>query len=241
MYATVRRSEGVVNSPEVANRVSAGFVPLISAMPGLVEYDCVDIGQGVMLSVNIFDSLSHATEANEKALGWMKTNLTPILTQDPRVENGEVVAHKRIESFALTQPASTPIPAIAPFHVTPAIPASGAVVERLNSSPAQRVQHFQQHVTVRRYEGVTNTMEAATRVRDGLVPVISALPGFIAYYWIDLGHGAMLSVSIFESLSCAIESGQAAARWVKANLASVLTQSPRIEAGKVVAKAWRGR
>lgn len=235
MYVTVRRYEGVVNSPEVANRVCAGFVPLVSAMPGLVEYDCVDIGQGVMLSVSIFDSLSHATEANEKALGWMKTNLAPILTQDPRIENGEVVAHKRIENS--TQHASIPIPAIAPFHVTPAVPASGAVVERLNSSPMQRVQHFQQHVTVRRYEGVTNSMEAATRVRDGFVPVISALPGFIAYYWIDLGHGAMLSVSIFESLSSAIESGQAAARWVKANLASVLTQSPRIEAGKVVAKA----
>lgn len=236
MYATVRRHEGVINPPEVANRVRDGFVPLISAMPGLVEYDCVDLGQGVMLSVSVFDSFPRATEANQTALRWMRTNLAALLTQNPRIEAGEVVAHNRIESSARTQRRTTPTPAIAPYAATPARIASGAVVERLNAFAAERVQHFEQHVTVRCYEGVTNPEEAAKQVRDGFVPVISALPGFIAYYWIDLGHGAMLSVSIFDSLSNAIESGQAAAGWVRANLSSVLPQSPRIEAGKVVAK-----
>ena len=236
MYATVRRYEGVVDSPEVANRVCAGFVPIVSVMPGLVEYDCVDIGQGVMLSVSVFDSLPNAIEANQAAFGWMQTNLAPVLTHDPRIEVGEVVAHKSVESSAF-QHTSVPIPAIAPFHVAPAVPASGAGVERLSSFPAQQLQQFQQHVTARRYEGVADTHEAASRVRDGFVPVISALPGFIAYYWIDLGHGAFLAVSIFDSLASAIESGHAAATWVRANLSAVLTQSPRIDAGKVVAKA----
>ncbi len=45
----------------------------------------------------------------------------------------------------------------------------------------------------------------------------------------------MMSISIFESLSAAIESNQKAAAWVKENLASVLPQKPRIEAGTVVA------
>jgi len=110
------------------------------------------------------------------------------------------------------------------------------VIERLTAFAAQRVPHFQRHVTVRRYEGVTEPQQAAKQVRDGFVPVISALPGFIAYYWVDLGQGEMLSVSIFDSLANAIESGQTAAAWVSANLSTVLPQRPRIEAGKVVAK-----
>jgi hypothetical protein len=91
------------------------------------------------------------------------------------------------------------------------------------------------YATVRRYEGVTDPKEAAKRVKEGFVPLISKMPGFVEYYWVDLGGGAMISISVFESLSHAIESNQKAATWVKANLASVLPQTPRVEAGTVVA------
>lgn len=36
--------------------------------------------------------------------------------------------------------------------------------------------------TVRRYEGVTNPSEAARGVSEGFVPLISQIPGFVAYY-----------------------------------------------------------
>jgi hypothetical protein len=88
---------------------------------------------------------------------------------------------------------------------------------------------------LRRYEGVTNPLEAAKQIRESFVPVISALPGFSAYYWVDVGHAAMLSVSVFDSFAHGVESGQTAAVWVRANLAEVLPQNPRIEAGRVVA------
>ena len=38
------------------------------------------------------------------------------------------------------------------------------------------------YATVRRYEGVTKPGEAGKRVNEGFVPVISKLPGFVAYY-----------------------------------------------------------
>jgi hypothetical protein len=88
---------------------------------------------------------------------------------------------------------------------------------------------------VRRYEGVTNPTEAAKRVREDFVPFISGLPGFVEYYWIDLGQSVMISVSVFDSLPNAIEGNQAAVAWVRANMASVLPQNPRVESGKVVA------
>jgi hypothetical protein len=52
--------------------------------------------------------------------------------------------------------------------------------------------------TVRHYEGVTNPDEAAKRVREGFVPLISEHQGFVAYYWMDAGDGVMFSTSFFE-------------------------------------------
>ncbi|MGD0885172.1 MAG: hypothetical protein ABSA46_09930 [Thermodesulfovibrionales bacterium] len=91
------------------------------------------------------------------------------------------------------------------------------------------------NVTVRRYEGVRDTKEAAKRVQESFVPLISGMQGFVNYYWVDIGNGTMISISVFDSLSDAIESNQKAAAWVKANLASVLPQNPKVEAGTVVA------
>ncbi len=91
------------------------------------------------------------------------------------------------------------------------------------------------YTTVRRYEGVSNPHEAAIRVKESFVPFISGLPGFVEYQWIDLGQGVMISISVFDTLPNAIEGNQSAVSWVRANLASVLPQNPRIESGKLVA------
>lgn len=92
------------------------------------------------------------------------------------------------------------------------------------------------HTTVRKYEGVTDPEEAAKRIQEGFVPLISGIPGFIEYFWVDLGEGAMLSISVFEDLGHAIESNQLAAGWVAMNMPSLLPQACRVESGKVVAR-----
>jgi hypothetical protein len=91
------------------------------------------------------------------------------------------------------------------------------------------------YATVRRYEGVENPAAAAKQVDEKFVPLISALPGFIEYYWIDLRDGAMISVTIFKTLADAIHANEKARVWVKDNLSSVLPNPPRIEAGTIVA------
>jgi hypothetical protein len=92
------------------------------------------------------------------------------------------------------------------------------------------------HTTVRKYEGVTDPTEAAKRIQEGFVPLISGIPGFIEYFWVDLGQGAMLSISVFEDLAHAIESNQLAAGWAAMNMHSLLPQACRVESGKVVAR-----
>ena len=93
--------------------------------------------------------------------------------------------------------------------------------------------------TMRRYEGVKDPEAAAKKVDEVFVPLISALPGFVEYFWIDLGDGAMVSITIFKSLSEAIDANEKARIWVKDRLSSVLAPSVRIEAGSIV--AYKGK
>ncbi len=91
------------------------------------------------------------------------------------------------------------------------------------------------YATVRRYEGVADPVAAAKQVDEKFVPLISALPGFVEYYWTDLGKGAMMSITIFNSLSDAIRANEQARHWVKEHLSSVLNPAIRMEAGTIVA------
>ena len=91
------------------------------------------------------------------------------------------------------------------------------------------------YATVRRYERVTDPGEAGRRVNEGFVPVVSQIPGFVAYYWVDAGGGVMLSTSIFQDQSGAEESNRRAADWAQQNLATLLPDPPQITAGEIVA------
>jgi hypothetical protein len=99
----------------------------------------------------------------------------------------------------------------------------------------QEVARKAMYVTVRRYEGVSDPQEAGRQVDEGFIPIISEVPGFVAYYWVDAGDGVMISTSVFEDQSGAEESNSRAADWVRENLASLLPNAPQITAGEVVA------
>ena len=91
------------------------------------------------------------------------------------------------------------------------------------------------YATVRRYEGVTDPSEAGRRVNEGFVPLISKVPGFVAYYWVDAGGGVMISTGVFQDQSSAEESDRKAADWVRDNnMAEVMPNPPQITAGEVV-------
>jgi hypothetical protein len=92
------------------------------------------------------------------------------------------------------------------------------------------------YATVRRYEGITNPREAGQLVAESFVALLSQLPGFVAYYWVDAGGGVMISTSVFADRASADESNRKAADWVRQNnLASLYPNPPQITAGEVVA------
>jgi hypothetical protein len=90
------------------------------------------------------------------------------------------------------------------------------------------------YVAVRRYEGVTDPSEAGRLVDEGFVPIISEMPGFVAYYWVDAGDGVMISTSVFEHKAAEEESTFRAGEFVAEHLALLLPNPPQITAGEVV-------
>ena len=90
------------------------------------------------------------------------------------------------------------------------------------------------YATVRRYDGVTDVREATRRVNEGFIQIVSDIPGFAAYYWIDGGGGVMISMSVFQDRASAEESNAKASDYVREKMASVLPNPPQITAGEVV-------
>ena len=93
------------------------------------------------------------------------------------------------------------------------------------------------YLTVRRYDGVTDSKEAARRVQEEFIPLLTKIPGFISYYWVDEGDNVMVSVSVFATREAEEESNRIAADFVKQHIAPLLPKPPQITAGQVVARA----
>jgi len=95
------------------------------------------------------------------------------------------------------------------------------------------------YLTVRRYDNVTDSKEAARRIQEEFIPLVRKIPGFISYYWVDEGDGVMVSVSVYATREAEEESNRAAADYVKQHqqVARLLPKPPQITAGQVVARA----
>jgi ketosteroid isomerase-like protein len=74
--------------------------------------------------------------------------------------------------------------------------------------------------TIRRYQGKPGqTAETIGRVKAGLIPILSAQPGFHSYHAVEAANDVAVSVGIYASRTAAEAANQAAASWVQANLA----------------------
>jgi hypothetical protein len=72
------------------------------------------------------------------------------------------------------------------------------------------------YATVRRYEGVTDPSEVTRLAQEGFIPIISEMPGFVAYYMVDAGDGVVVSTSVFEHKEAEEQSNWRAGQFVGA-------------------------
>jgi len=91
------------------------------------------------------------------------------------------------------------------------------------------------YVAVRRYEGVSDPQKVAKVAQEGFVPIISQMPGFVAYYSVDAGDGVVVSTSVFEHKDAEEQSTFLAGEFVAEHLAPLLPNPPQVTAGEVVA------
>jgi len=99
MHATIRRYEGVDQNrtEELTQKVGETLVPKLSQLEGFSEYYLIETGNGIMTSVGIFDTSTHASESTRIAADWVREeNLESARPNPPKVTEGEIKAHKNI-------------------------------------------------------------------------------------------------------------------------------------------------
>jgi hypothetical protein len=89
------------------------------------------------------------------------------------------------------------------------------------------------YVTIRRYKIAPGSTAELKRFQGGFLPIISALPGFIEYFWTTAGEDEVFSVSVFTDRKGAEESIRVAADYVRDHLTSMLPNPPDVIAGEV--------
>ncbi len=90
------------------------------------------------------------------------------------------------------------------------------------------------YASIRKYYIIPGTLEELLRhVREGFVPIISQMPGFRAYYVLEVRNDEVVSISIFDTQAGAEESVRQSADWVAKDLASFLQGLPEIIVGQV--------
>ena len=93
MYVSIRRYKS--SSPEeVLRHVQEGFVPIISRARGFIAYYCLNAGNGILMSVSIFETLAEADDSNRLAADWVKRTIAPLMSGPPEITEGEVAVHK---------------------------------------------------------------------------------------------------------------------------------------------------
>jgi len=97
MHAIMRRYEGIdtERTDELTRKVGESLTPLLSKLPGFNGYFLIEAGDGVMSSINLFDTSAQADESNRVAATWLREErLETVLPNPPKVTGGEVIVHK---------------------------------------------------------------------------------------------------------------------------------------------------
>ena len=90
------------------------------------------------------------------------------------------------------------------------------------------------YVAVRRYQTKAGSSgEIARRAQQGFVPLVSQIPGFVAYYGVDAGNDVVVTISLFQDQAGEEESTRRAADWVKQNVAEFVQGAVELTAGEV--------
>ncbi len=91
------------------------------------------------------------------------------------------------------------------------------------------------YAAIRQGKAKAGKAEELTRaIKEGAIPVISAVPGFRAYYVIYAPDDTVTAISIFDDFAGAEESNKRGLAWIEERLAPLLTGPASAVAGPVI-------
>jgi len=94
MHAIVRRYEGIdtKRTDELKRKVNESLTPRLKKLDGFNGYFLIEAENGVMSSVNFFDTSAHADESTRVVAEWLREEkLEQILPNPPKITGGKVI------------------------------------------------------------------------------------------------------------------------------------------------------
>jgi hypothetical protein len=100
MHVTIRKYEGVdkARTDELTRKVGESLLPRLSKADGFRGYYLMETENGVMRSIDFFDTMAQAEEWNRLAANWVREEkLDTALPNPPKVTGGDVIVEKAVE------------------------------------------------------------------------------------------------------------------------------------------------
>ena len=94
MYSSIRRyTTNSTDAAAIIELIKQGNIEgRIGVLPGFIAYYIIDCGDGVLLTINVFEELADAEHSNDIAAEWVKEYVLPdYALSPPEITVGEVV------------------------------------------------------------------------------------------------------------------------------------------------------
>ena len=97
MHAIVRRYEGIdtKRTDELKVKVNESLTPRLKKLDGFNGYFLIEAENGVMSSVNFFDTSAHADESTRVVAEWLREEkLDTVVPNPPKITGGKVLVEE---------------------------------------------------------------------------------------------------------------------------------------------------
>jgi hypothetical protein len=102
-------------------------------------------------------------------------------------------------------------------------------------SRAASVREDSMYAAIRQAKAKTGTAEElARRIKEGAIPIISDVEGFMAYYVVYAPDDTVTAISLFNNFAGAEEANRRALAWIEQNLGPLLVGPASAVAGPVI-------
>jgi hypothetical protein len=94
MHAIVRRYEGIdtKRTDELKRKVDESLTPRLKKLDGFSGFYLIEADNGVMSSVNFFDTSAHADESTRVVAEWLREEkLDTVVPNPPKITGGKVI------------------------------------------------------------------------------------------------------------------------------------------------------